>query len=332
MNILKKITLFFFVLVPAHLLPSYSTHPITSTVQLFKDAPGYLDHLREEKRNEIMEIMFKLIQTGFFKNDYNGKLILDPAQKIDQNEFLYLIEQLEKNTSEEGKLFLNVLNEYYHLCLFQFILSHLNISKKLAVAMNTYYDELYDKTSDKDKKIYPFRTSLSKIVLMVSTIINSENSYRVKQENLVYFLSQIKKEMLQINESLNKKHRIDKQYIIKFFEALELHSLQIPIVQPKNIKRKLLILGTIILIAVIAYVLFNKNIKTKLVKNLSDFWNNISKKADEFTYGLTSGFLRAIHEHTSRLAYIIGTKFPEQNNNDQGKKSLLSRVSFGYFG
>ncbi len=277
-NIQKIIAIFAFLITAGFTSSDASLNP----VNIFRNSPSQLDYLRLEKKNEIIETLISFVKNGFFKQAFNGSTIIDPEKSLDQKEFLNILEYLENDIpSEEGKILVDLINKYYHLVLYQFILNSMEIPNELSITMNTCYDELYSKPSDANRTVYPFRTTLSKLMLNILIIMDDNNSYREKRELLVYLLGKTKHDLLAINSSLKKDNQVNKHYITNLIEALQMHSLQAPIVQPRNIKKIVLTTAFIFAAAFIIWILVNKPLRNKISTTTKNWWNIAWKALEE---------------------------------------------------
>lgn len=119
---------------------------LNALLNLVRDSKGALDIQRQSKRNEIISTIGEYIKNDFFPKNFNVNLIFDPNIYGDQEKILQLIEYLENNTNNPSSAeLLSIFNEFYHVWLYQFILSYTSMPKDLSVPLNTYYDELYNK-------------------------------------------------------------------------------------------------------------------------------------------------------------------------------------------
>ncbi|MFH1831957.1 MAG: hypothetical protein ABH827_04130 [bacterium] len=290
---------------------------MSSLLNMIRDSKGALDFQRLSKRDEIIIALGELVKNDFFPKNFDNNLILDPNVYGDQEKILQLIEYLDnnKNNSASTEL-LDHLNEFYHIWLYQFIISDILMPKDLSISLNTYYDELYNKKiiTQKNDPIFPFRTTLAKIMIYILIINGSNDSYRVKQQNLVYLLNIIKNELIEINDKL--KNQIPEQNIIELIKTLQAHTLDVPAIQPKNV-RKWVIGGTVIVTAtVLTYVLMQEPvqdyIKNKYQKAKAEVKDWIKEVVREFGKELTNGILeneefqKALDQSAEKVSQKVG--------------------------
>ncbi|MFA5305889.1 MAG: hypothetical protein WC365_00420, partial [Candidatus Babeliales bacterium] len=173
---------------------------------------------------------------------------------------LQLVEWLEKQQDDKSKIVLTAINE---LCYSEFI-RILSALKECELVI-----EKFQYLADKEVMIgriisQPFRTSLSKILLMLTLVKSQKLDYVRQKEVLALSLSKIKNEMLKINRSLGED-KVQENEIRELCAVLQVYALPAIVSQPSLISKKFVVITLMLIITVVITIHYVPALKAKLL-------------------------------------------------------------------
>jgi hypothetical protein len=240
-------------------------------------------------KGSFLDVYYDLVKNGYFSNHQHNLIIPTDIERDFQHNgviLLGLIEYLQKRDDFDSKFLLEKLNEYMCLNMHRFI-AKMDTPKTLQGTMWTSFYKLYEHqivvsgvdVSSNMTHLHPFRTTLTKTIIAIYLILQYEFTYDKQKESLVLCLEQIKNELLAINNGLGHQ-RLGEVYITDFIKIMETHSVIEPLVQPRSIKRILVILFAVLICIALAIVIIYK-----VAPNLPKSWEDFKDKVFELCRG-----------------------------------------------
>jgi hypothetical protein len=200
---------------------------------------------------------------GYFSDAHLKKASIDftrIAQSVDDGyATLQLIEWLEKHQDSKNKIALAAINE---LCYSEFI-RILSVLKEGDLVI-----EKFQYLADKEIIIdgiasQPFRTPLSKMLLMIALVKSQKLSNVRQKELLALSLSKIKNEMLNINKQLGMD-KVQECEIREVCSVLQLHAIPAIVPQSSFISKKFVIITALLIIITVIVVYYAPPLVDKL--------------------------------------------------------------------
>lgn len=236
----------------------------------------------DDVRQDIEDTYYDMVKKGHFDISYVNNFVIDlKLQGGVQKEamiILALIEWLDNQKDQTSRLLLAKLNSLYFLEFTRFIVS-LDSSKTRSTELLEDFQTLYHYAiNDRDLgHVEPFRIALSKLILLVHMVNESELRYEHRKETLALALDKIKTEMLHINDEFGTS-KLD-GVIKSFVTLLEVYAVREPLVKPRTMEK--IIWGTVVVIVaviIIHRVALNWDKINKLVSDsVVYFKENISR-------------------------------------------------------
>ncbi len=218
-------------------------------------APVWCGDVYSEKlRHPLQNFYDKCLQAGLLSaSGASHKIDFAQLEQSANDGYatLQLIESLEKQQDETSTTLLAAINE---LCYRRFIslLSLFDQNEHALVIEKLHYLAQKEVVTD-GVCITPFKSALSKMLLMVA-IINAKKIKPIeKKEFLVHALSAVEVDMLKINQGLGVE-KVQEQEIRDLVAALEVYAVKIPAVGMSALK--ITVLATAITIVVLLIVIY----------------------------------------------------------------------------
>ncbi len=237
-----------------------------------------LDTQIESVREKLENHYYHLVENGHFPSSYNNNLIINTSLKRNLTKegmvLLALIQWLEKQTDRDSVYLLKKINKLFFLRFHQFVYDmHLKKEDQVAVLYN--FQNLYQlKISINSLDTTPFRTMMSKIILLIFITNASEMGYEKRRETMAYVLDKVKKEMLAVNNQLPTDKKVKDEIIKAFVTMLEIYAVKEPLVKTNSLKKFIVI--TIIVI-VIGYLIYKYITNREAIINKINDWVGIAR-------------------------------------------------------
>jgi len=221
-------------------------------------------------RATFEDAYYDLVKNGHFSHLYDNNLIIDSKLEGGVEKegmiILTLIEWLRNQHDSFSTALLKKINDLYFLEFTRFIVS-LDASKTRSTDILEEFQHLYHYSiNDKELgKFEPFQSSLSKLILLIHMVNESELHYESRKETLALALDKIKFEMLKVNDALGMggEHDRTERSIKSLVTLLEVYAVRDPLIQPRSVKK---VVYATIGIVILSYVIYLIVIKWDTLK------------------------------------------------------------------
>jgi len=222
-----------------------------------------------------------LALNGHFDLSYNNNLTINTLLEGDvQKEgaiMLTLLNWLAHRKDHDSKFLLKRLNYLYFLELHN-LFSSIDNNKDATARMLQLCDQFYhykivNPISQQTKR--PFRTSLSRLFIVITTINGSDMAYENRKKSMALALERVGNKMLNINKRLGDQ-KMNPQDITAFVSLLATHVAVEPLVKTSIIKNA--VLFTVITATIIALIYWQRE---SIGKALGDFATIMDQSIDK---------------------------------------------------
>jgi hypothetical protein len=196
---------------------------------------------------------------GHFDLSYNNNLTINTLLEGDvQKEgaiMLTLLNWLAHRKDHDSKFLLKRLNHLYFLELHN-LFSSIDSNKDATARMLQLCDQLFhykaiNPITQQTKK--PFRTSLSRLFIVITTINGSDMAYENRKKSMALALERVGNKMLRINKRLGDQ-KMNPQDITAFISLLATHVAVEPLVKSSVIRNTVL---TILIASIIISLIYS---------------------------------------------------------------------------
>ena len=224
--------------------------------------------IENDVKNDLLSYYWYVVANNSFSLSYANNLVLDDIDlqgdtKRAGSILLRLVLFLEKSEDPYHKMLLKKINKYFFLRMHRQLVDHDLRKDQAARTVEGLYELYAHKVDTSAGKIAPFRTTLTKVFIVLSTINETQLMFSGRKETLLIHLNKIKREMLRINDGLGDQ-KIDEDCIKDFIKFIGVYEVRQPIIPETQVRN--IILGTLA-IATIAAIIYwqHKNIKAKVI-------------------------------------------------------------------
>ena len=210
-----------------------------------------------QARQEFERFYRDLTLHGHFDLSYNNNLtintLLDGDVQKEGAIMLTLLNWLAHRKDHDSKFLLKRLNHLYFLELHS-LFSNIDSNKDATARMLQLCDQFYhyktiNPITQQTRK--PFRTSLSRLFIVITTINGSDMAYETRKKSMALALERVGNKMLRINKRLGDQKMYNSD-ITAFISLLSTHVAVEPLVRTSFIRN--VILGTLITVAIITLI------------------------------------------------------------------------------
>ncbi len=226
----------------------------------FDPAAIYARSLSEElafAEQDVKDFYYQLLQGGFFGEQYNNNIVIGDlrlANGIQRSAaiLLRLIVFLENKNDQDAYLLLKKINKFFFLKMHR-LLAEGDIQRPASLTILSCLTDLYGhKIVTPAGIIAPFRTALTKVLIVLAMVNDGHSQYDSRKETMMLHMNKVKQELLAINNTLGDQ-RINPKVIKKFTILVGAYQTRKPMIQPTNYKKEMIIIFSLCLIAVIVY-------------------------------------------------------------------------------
>ncbi len=230
----------------------FASRPLS---QSFDQEEGLDGHINQA-RQSLDSVYYQLVERGFFPLTYNNNLIINSQLHSNPQQegtiILKLVEWLEKQNDREGLFLLKRLNKLFYLEFHRLIFSVKCDQADQKILLEACQELYQHKAIINGYLEKPFRTTISKLYLLIVIVNGGELSYENKKQTLAYVLDKIKKELNATNQRI-EHDKVDSATIKKFVTLLEIIAVKEPLVQSSSLRTILITTSIIVVACVILY-------------------------------------------------------------------------------
>jgi hypothetical protein len=233
-----------------------------------------IDAQIEQEQEALEGRYYQLLENGYFPASYNNNLIIDTSLTYNVTKegqvLLTLIQWLEKQDDRDSVYLLKKINKLFFLRFHQ-LMYGMKLSKEERAWSLQRFQDLYRFKAPMGNVVKtPFRTMMTKVLLLIYITNASEMGYEKKQETMAYVLDKVKKEMILVNRQLDNSYKLSEDSIKDFVTMLEVYAVKEPIVKTNSLKKFIVITVVVIVIGylIYKYVVPNKQAIINKIRDL----------------------------------------------------------------
>lgn len=294
-------------LLPLFLIQVFFTSTTNAEIRRDIILRNGLDYQIKTLRETVEATYYHMLEQDHFPLTYNNNLVINAAldkygldvQK-EATVLMHLIEWLSKQTDRNSVFLLRKINELFFLEFHSYIAA-LDLKNKSCAELLMHCQELFhfnvvlDESTPYAPYYYPFRTTLTKLFLIMTIINNSQMKYEERKETFLFALDELKLELIYTNKWLAQK-AIDQNKITAFITFIASFGVKEPFIRPQYIRK--MVIFAIATVALGAFIYFwvmpNKGkIMNKLSEWSYDIRDNVVKPIGQ---GLGESIINAMVE------------------------------------
>jgi hypothetical protein len=206
---------------------------------------------------DLKAYYYQLLQGGFFSQQYNNNVLVSNLSLTHGVQggagiLLRLIFFLEKKNDQDAHLLLKKINKFFFLKMHRLIAEG-DLQKRSSQKILSCLADLYGhKIVTPEGITEPFRTVLTKMLIVLIMINDGQVSYASRKETMILHMNKLKQELLSINNTLGVQ-KIDQDIIKDFTTLVAIHQTRKPMIQPSNYKNFFFIVTICAVLIMVVY-------------------------------------------------------------------------------
>lgn len=212
-------------------------------------------------KQDLEDYYNQLLVGDFFGDQYNNNLILEDLcleKNVQQSAamILRLVLFLERKNDQDSCVLLKKIDKFSFLKMHRLLASG-DLQKRSAQRILSCLEDLYGhKIVTPEGVLSPFRTVLTKLLIVLFLINDGQAAYASRKETMLLHMNKIKQELLGINNTLGGQ-KIDQQIIKDFTTLVAINQTRKPIIQPNNFKN--VMIGFVVCSIVLALIYWKRD-------------------------------------------------------------------------